>query len=97
MGYQAIVGGVVTTTANETLYWTITYSGVVYVGPIYASANFVGGEANYGTITTVQTSVNAFYDDSLPYYWPTGINYTAVLRNEDPWPIVYNLSVGWFS
>jgi hypothetical protein len=97
MPYQAIVGGAVTTAANETLWWTITFNGEVYVGPLYASANGVGAEDNYGTITTVQTAVNAFEDTSLPYYWPTGINYTAVLRNENPFPFTYNLSIGWFS
>jgi len=94
---QLISGGVATAAANQTLYWTTTFNGEVYVGPIYVSADFVGAENNYGTVTTVQTSVNAFEDDSLPYYWPTGINYGSVLRNESPWPVSYNLSVGWFS
>jgi hypothetical protein len=97
MGYQAISGGAVTTAANETLWWTTTFNGKVYVGPLYVSANFVGGESNYGTVTTVQTSVNAFEDTSLTSFWPTGINYSSVLRNDSPWPITYNLSLGWFS
>ena len=30
------------------------------------------------------------------YYWPTGINYTAALRNDSDWPVIYNLSIGTF-
>lgn len=97
MPYQPITGQAVTAAANETLWWTITFNGEVYVGPLYASANFVPGENNYGAVNTLQTTVNAFEDDSLPYYWPTGINYTAVLQNGSPWPVTYNLSLGWFS
>jgi hypothetical protein len=57
---QLISGGVATAAANQTLYWTTTFGGEVYEGPIYVSANFVGAENNYGTVTTVQTSVNTF-------------------------------------
>jgi hypothetical protein len=96
MGLYLSVGGFTTSAANQTLYWTIGWPGNAYQGPIGVSSNFEGAEDNYGTVTTVQTSVNAFYDDSEGYYWPTGINYTAELRNDSDWPVIYNLSIGTF-
>jgi hypothetical protein len=96
MGLQLSVGGFYTSGAHQTAYWTIWYPGNLYHGPIAVSANFESVENNYGTIATVETAVNAFYDDSEGYYLPMGINYTAVLRNENDWPLVYNLSIGTF-
>ncbi len=96
MPLQLIVGGTATAAANETLYWTITFPGEKYVGPIDASANFESGD-NYGTVTTVQTSVNSFEDTSLPSYYPQGTNYTSVLRNDTAFSVIYNLSIGWFT
>jgi hypothetical protein len=90
------VGGQATLAAHQTAYWTIWWPGNTYQGPIAVSANFVGAEDNYGTITAVETRVNSFYDDSEGYYWPMGINYTGVLRNESNSSVAYHLSVGWF-
>ena len=96
MGLQLSVGGFTTSAPHQTLNWTISWPGNTYQGPIEVSANFAGAEDNFGTVTTVQTSVNAFYDDSEGYYWPTGINYTAALRNDSDSPVIYNLSIGTF-
>ena len=87
---QVTVAGGATVTSN----WT--YNGAVDTGPNYISAYLVGAEDNYGTMTTVQTSINAFYTDEYGYYWPTGISYTGVLRNDSEFPALITVSLGNF-
>jgi hypothetical protein len=96
MGLALSVGGFTTSSPHQTLYWTFGWPGNLYHGPVAVNANFQGAEDNYGSVTTVDTRVNAFYDNSEGYYWPTGINYTAVMRNDSDSPVIYNISVGWF-
>jgi len=86
----------VTVAAGATVYANWTYSGAVDTGPNYISAYFVGAEDNYGTVTTVQTSVNSFYTDQYDYYWPMGISYSAQLRNDSAWSVMIKVNIGNF-
>jgi hypothetical protein len=86
----------VTVAAGAIVYSNWTYNGAVDTGPNYVSAYFIGGADNYGTVTTVQTSVNAFYTDQYGYYWPTGISYSSQLRNDSEWPVTIAINIGNF-
>jgi hypothetical protein len=86
----------VTVAPGATVYTNWTYNGAVDTGPNYVSAYFVGAQDNYGTVTTVQTSVNAFYTDQYGYYWPTGISYSSQMRNDSNWSVMITVSIGNF-
>lgn len=86
----------VTVSPGASVYTNWTYDGATDRGPSYVSAYFIGAEDNYGTMTTVQTSVSAFYTDQYGYYWPTGISYGAVLRNDSQWPVMIKVNIGDF-
>jgi hypothetical protein len=100
MGLNLSAGSVSTAAANATLHWTIRFANEEYVGPVNTCANFAPGKAifepNFGSITTVQTSVSAFFK-VLFGTLGTGFKYDSVLRNDGSSPVAYNLSVGWFS
>ncbi len=86
----------VTVAGGADVFTNWTYNGAVDTGPNYISAYWVGAQDNFGTITTVQTSINAFYDDQNGYYWPTGISYSAVMRNDTQFPALITCSIGNF-
>jgi len=86
----------VTLAAGASATWTWTYNGAVDTGPNYICAYWLGANDNYGTVTTVQTSITAFYTDQYGYYWPTGISYAGVLRNDTDWPAWITISIGNF-
>jgi hypothetical protein len=96
MGLILSGGSFATCAAHGELWWTLTWPGALYHGPVVFSANFQGAQDNYGTVATVQTNVNSYYDDSHGYYWPMGINSSALLRNDSNNSVIYNVSLGWF-
>jgi hypothetical protein len=59
------------------------------------SAYFIPVQGNYGTVTTLQTSVTAFYDDQY-FYPPIGVKYSAQLRNTGDSPVLVSLNIGNF-
>jgi hypothetical protein len=86
----------VTVAAGAIMYSNWQYPGAIDTGPNYVSAYFLGGQENYGTVTTVQTSVNAFYTTQYGYYWPTGISYSSQVRNDSTWPVQIAINIGNF-
>lgn len=89
-------GNQVTVSPGGDVYTSWTYSGATDRGPSYVSASFVPGDYNYGTMTTVQTSVTAFYTTQLGYYWPVGISYQSVLRNDGEGSVALTVNIGDF-
>ena len=66
----------VTVGAGHTAYDHWGWSDATDRGPQYVSASFQGASGNYGTATTIQTSVVSTYDDAHGYYWPIGVSGT---------------------
>jgi hypothetical protein len=89
-------GNQVTVAPGATAFTTWSYPGLTDHGPQYLSADFVGAESNFGTVTTTQVSVVASFNDSLGYYWPTAISYAAQTRNDGELPVLYTVSIGNF-
>jgi hypothetical protein len=89
-------GNQVTLAAGAIVHHTWQYPGAVDTGPNYVSAFWLGGDDNYGTVTTVQTSVLAYYTEQYGYYWPTGIKYASEMRNDSTWPVLITLNLGNF-
>jgi len=86
----------VTASPGGDVYTNWTYTGATDNGPSYVSASFVGGDDNFGTMTTVQTSVTAFYTTQYGYYWPVGISYQSVLRNDGQSSVAITVNIGDF-
>jgi hypothetical protein len=89
-------GNALTVAKGATLYCTWVYPGSADSGPQYIEANFIGGNSNYGTVTTVQTSVICFNTDNPNEYYPQGISYSGVLRNDGDFPVLINFNIGNF-
>jgi hypothetical protein len=90
------VGNTVTVAPGASVFSSWSYPGATDHGPQYIDAYFVGADSNYGTITTVQTSTTAFYTDQYGYYWPMGVSYSAVLRNDGTTAVVMSVNIGTF-
>jgi hypothetical protein len=90
------LGNQVTVAAGATVFSNWTYPGAVDTGPNYISAYFIGAEDNYGTVTTLQTSVNSFYTNAYGYYWPMGISYSGQMRNDSSWSVMMTVNIGNF-
>jgi hypothetical protein len=86
----------VTVAPGGNVYTAWTYEGAVDLGPSYVSASFVGGDDNFGTMTTVQTGVTAFETTQYGYYWPMGISYQSVLRNDSSGSVALTVNIGDF-
>jgi len=89
-------GNQVTLAPGAIAYSNWQYPGAVDTGPNYVSAFWLGGDDNYGTVTTVQTSVVAYYTTQYGYYWPTGIKYESQMRNDSAWSVLIGLNIGNF-
>src|SRR5436309_1500786 len=89
-------GNQVTLGPGQTAFSNWSYEGLTDHGPQYVSANFIGADDNFGTVTTVQTSVISSCDDSLPYYWPMAISYVSQLRNDGTNAVLININIGTF-
>jgi len=82
--------------SGQTAYTVWSYADAADHGPQYVSASFQGASDNYGTATTIQTSVVSSYDDSHGYYYPIGIGYTSQIRNDSTGPIIIRVNIGTF-
>lgn len=89
-------GNTITAGPGAEIFTNWTYPGATDHGPQYVSAYFVGAPDNYGTVTTVQTSVNSFYTDQYGYYWPLGISYSSIMRNDSASPVIITVNIGNF-
>lgn len=77
----------ITVAAGGLVYHNWTYQGAVDTGPNYVSAYFIGAPNNFGTMTTVQTSINSFETEQYGYYWPMGFSFSSVMRNDSNSPV----------
>ncbi|MGF6641403.1 hypothetical protein [Paraburkholderia sp. MM6662-R1] len=92
-------GSFTTAAAKQTLYWTTTFGGALFNGPIAVAANFEGGDENFGDLTAGNITVSAVEGNSSEpdAYYPVSFSYSFPIVNDSPWPLAYNLAIGTFS